>query len=347
MKVGFVINDIKTEDAKYTTVGLGHAVQAAGHEAFFISVTDFNYEPSGTVCAHARSVSGRFESQEAYFSALLGETGRESRVEMESLDVLMLRHDPAEEVERRSWAQYSPILFGQLAARAGTTVLNDPKALTSALNKTYFQQFPEAVRPKTLISRNKERIWDFIEHQGGTAVLKPLQGSGGKHVFLIKDGDRGNLNQITEVIAAEGYVVVQEYLPQAAQGDVRLFVMNGQPLQVDGRYAALRRVNSDGDIRSNVHVGGKPEPVEVTAEMMQIVETVRPKLMKDGMFLVGLDIVGDKLMEVNVFSPGGLHMMGTLYGVDFFAPVVSALERKASVRQHYRESIDNIELAML
>src|SRR5690606_3656498 len=126
------------------------------------------------------------------------------------LDVLLMRHDPAEEAERRAWAQYSPILFGQLAARAGTVVLNDPRALACALNKTYFQQFPEVVRPRTLISRNKDEIWSFIEAQGGTVVLKPLQGSGGKNVFLIKNGDASNLNQITEVISNQGYVVVQE-----------------------------------------------------------------------------------------------------------------------------------------
>src|SRR5690606_15405432 len=147
------------------------------------------------------------------------------------------------------------------------------------------------------------------------------QGSGGKNVFLVKDGESANLNQITEVISSHGYVVVQEYLPDAVNGDVRLFLMNEVPLTAGGRCAALRRVNTDGDMRSNIHAGGEPRPVEVTADMLSIVETVRPKLIKDGMFLVGLDIVGDKLMEVNVFSPGGLHTMSGMYDVDFFTPV--------------------------
>ncbi len=87
--------------------------------------------------------------------------------------------------------------------------------------------------------------------------------------------------------------------------------------------------------------------MDVTPEMLCLVETVRPKLVKDGMFLVGLDIVGDKLMEVNVFSPGGLHTMCSLYGVDYFTPVIEALQRKAAVRSHYRKSIANIELATM
>src|SRR5690606_13192688 len=160
-------------------------------EAWFINVVDFTYDPDGRVCAHAFRVPQQFDTQEEYFSALNSEHAERERVEMIDLDVLLLRHDPAEEADRRAWAQYSPILFGQLAARAGTVVLNDPRALTSALNKTYFQQFPEIVRPRTLISRNKQDIRRYIDEHSGTAVLKPLQGSGGKNVFLVRNGDLG------------------------------------------------------------------------------------------------------------------------------------------------------------
>src|SRR5690606_26577284 len=159
--------------------------------------------------------------------------------------------------------QFSPILFAQLAARDGAVVLNDPGTLASAMNKTYFQQFPESVRPRTLISRSKTEIRRFIDSENGNAVLKPLQGSGGRNVFLVKDGDSSNLNQIIEAISVDGYVVAQEYLAYAMHGDVRLFVMNGQPLRVEERYAALRRVSGNGDMRSNIHAGGHPEAVEV------------------------------------------------------------------------------------
>jgi glutathione synthase len=347
MNVGFVINDLSRENPKYTTVGLGFTAERLGHGAWFIDVTDFTYDPDGSVCAHARRFDGKVETQEEYRQGLTSDQALAMRIDIGELDVLMLRHDPAEEGEGRAWAQYSPILFGQLAARAGTVVLNDPRTLAGALNKTYFQQFPETLRPRTLISRNKDEIRSFIEKEGGRAVLKPLQGSGGRNVFLVENGASGNLNQMTEAIAREGYVVAQEYLSGAVHGDVRLFVMNGQPLTAEGRVAAIRRVNAGGDIRSNIHAGGHPQAAEVTEEMMLVVETVRPKLVKDGMFLVGLDIVGNKLMEVNVFSPGGLHMMNDLYGVDFYRPVIEALCRKSAVRDHYRRSIDNIELATL
>jgi glutathione synthase len=95
-------------------------------------------------------------------------------------------------------------------------------------------------------------------------------------------------------------------LPEAKAGDVRLFVMNGKPLERDGNYAAFRRVPAKGEVRSNIHVAGTAERVEVTKTMLSVAEMVRPKLVQDGMFLVGLDIVGNKLLEINVFTPGGL-----------------------------------------
>jgi glutathione synthase len=123
--------------------------------------------------------------------------------------------------------------------------------------------------------------------------------------------------------------------------------MNGQPLRRGDSYAAFRRVNKGPDMRSNMHVGGKPAPVKVTDAMLELVDTVRPKLIEDGMFLVGLDIVGDTLMEVNVFSPGGLGSCQKLYHVDFAETVIEALERKVALRPHYGPNLDNARLATL
>ncbi len=143
------------------------------------------------------------------------------------------------------------------------------------------------------------------EH-GGHIVLKPLQGSGGQGVFLVQPDDKSNLNQMIESISRDGYVIAQEYLPAAEKGDIRLFMMNGLPLRYRGKYAAFRRIRSADDMRSNIHAGGKKAQAEINSTHLELAKMVRPKLVQDGMFLVGLDIVGDKLMEINVFSPGGL-----------------------------------------
>ncbi|HPF77626.1 MAG TPA: glutathione synthase, partial [Phycicoccus elongatus] len=189
-----------------------------------------------------------------------------------------------------------------------------------------------------------ELITDFVDDLGGKAVLKPLQGSGGSGVFLINSAESPNLNQIIEAISRDGYVVAQEYLPEATEGDVRLFVMNGRPLEVDGKYAAFRRLPSAKDVRSNMSVGGKAAKAKVTDDMLHMVDVVRPKLVADGMFLVGLDIVGDKLMEINVFSPGGLGSAQSLVEVDFAPIIIEELERKVRIRKH-NPGLDNRSLA--
>ena len=139
----------------------------------------------------------------------------------------------------------------------------------------------------------------------------------------------------------------QEYLPAAEQGDMRLFVMNGRPLRVGRKYAAFRRVNKTGDARSNMHSGGKSEQAEVTDQMLKLVEIVRPKLAHDGMFLVGLDIVDDKLMEINVFSPGGLGSSQQHTGVDFTETIIRDRERKVQYRSYHGASMPNGDLATL
>ena len=123
--------------------------------------------------------------------------------------------------------------------------------------------------------------------------------------------------------------------------------MNGRPLKHDGKYAAFRRVNKSGDARSNMHSGGESEPAEVTDKMLRMVEIVRPKLVSDGMFLVGLDIVEDKLMEINVFSPGGLGSSSQFAGVDFTQVVIQDLERKVEYRKYYDGRMTNVQMATL
>ena len=123
--------------------------------------------------------------------------------------------------------------------------------------------------------------------------------------------------------------------------------MNGHPLQIDGKYAALRRVASKDDIRSNIHAGGTAEAVDIGETELRVAELIRPKLVADGMFLVGIDIVGDKILEVNVFSPGNLKSCSTLAGVEFAEPIFDSIERKVEIKQEYGGVFDNKHLAML
>ena len=346
MKLGFVVNRVSTEQPGYTTTRLAMTATRMGHDVWLMGVDDFAHDPDGSVTAMARTVAAKnYRSLKAYLEKVQSDEAAK-RIVVDDLDVLMMRNDPAEDVAERPWAVTSGVLFGQLAMSRGVLVVNDPTSLADAVNKTYFQHFPEEVRPRTMISRDPVAINEFIEEMKGSAVLKPLQGSGGAGVFLVSGKESPNVNQMIEALSRDGYIVVQEYLAAGKDGDTRLFVMNGQPLERDGQYAAFRRVNESTDMRSNMHAGGEAHPAKVTDEMLEMVDLVRPKLLNDGMFLVGLDIVGNKLMEVNVFSPGGLGSSQQLYEVDFTQPVIEALERKVELRRSYPD-LDNARLATL
>lgn len=345
MKIGFVVNDVATEQSTYTTLRLALAATQLGHEAFIWGVGDFAYEPDGSVSAKARAAAAKnYRSLERYL-ADVQKPDIEQQIDVGEFDVVMLRSDPAEDASENPWANNAVVAFGQLIASAGVLVVNDPTSLANALSKAYFQHFPEIVRPRTLISRDAALIESFVDDLNGKAVLKPLQGSGGSGVFLLDRKESPNLNQVIDAISRDGYVVAQEFLPEAKNGDVRMFVMNGRPLERNGAIAAFRRRSTTKDIRSNMSVGGKAEAVTVTDEMRHLVDLVRPKLLADGMFLVGLDIVGDKLMEVNVFSPGGLGSCQALYDENFAPAVIEDLERKVEIRRNYGTTLHNTDLA--
>ncbi|MBL7115065.1 MAG: glutathione synthase [Kiritimatiellae bacterium] len=347
MKIGFLVNDVMTEQAGFTTTRLAHEATKQGHEAFLFGVGDLAYDPDEFIRARARTtVKKSFKSHETYLKELQSKKGVLRRITVDDLDVLMLRNVPSDDYLARPWASTVAAEFGRLAMRHGVIVVNDPNGLSKAASKMYFQLFPEEVRPRTLITRDRNELKAFAKEKGAI-VLKPLQGSGGASVFLVRPDDVPNLNQMIDAVSRDGFVIAQEYLPAASKGDMRLFMMNGRPLRVKGKYAAFRRVRSGGDMRSNIHAGGSLAPAEVTDTDLQIAEIVRPKLVQDGMFLVGLDIVGDKLMEINVFSPGGLGSAQRFTKVNFNKVVIGALERKVEYMQYYGRNFDNTAMATL
>lgn len=347
MKIGFVVNDVMTESPVYTTTRLAMQATNMDHDVWVMGMGDFSYEPDGSLSAHAKGAADKsYRSHERYLSDVQASKSDEL-LSLAEFDVVMLRADPADDHNGAPWANNAGVAFGQLIASTGVLVVNDPGSLANALSKAYFQHFPEVVRPRTLISRDESQITAFVDDLGGRAVLKPLQGSGGSGVFMVNQEESPNLSQIIEAISRDGYVVAQEHLEAASDGDVRMFVMNGRPLMANGKYAAFRRRPSSSDMRSNMSAGGQAVAVQVTDEMLDLVEVVRPKLVADGMFLVGLDIVGDKLMEVNVFSPGGLGSCAALYDENFSVRIIEDLERKLAIGSHYPNKLTNLNLAAL
>ncbi len=327
MKIGFAVNQMLKEEVNFTTTGLALKAKEMGHDVYYVGMSDFAYTQDERMGIHARrapdmNYSG---SNELFLDTVKNEP--KVLVDSSELDVLFLRNDPSNDAKNRPWAQNAGVVFGQLAKKQGVLVLNNPDALANALNKMYFQYFPKEVRPETIITQNIDDIKAFYEAFDRKIILKPLQGSGGKNVFLINE-EQKNLNQIVDAIAQDGFIIAQEYLPAAQDGDIRLFLLDGEPIVVDGKVAAIHRVNAKNDIRSNIHQGGHAQLATITPKMYEMIELIKPKLIEDGMFLTGLDIVGDKLMEINIFSPGGVGSASELNKVDFFSPIIQAIERK-------------------
>jgi glutathione synthase len=348
VRLGIVTNDIGELGHQFATTRLAWTAADRGHTVWMISVGDLSYDPDEHIRAVGRRAIGkrRWRSGQPYLEALRGDRSVREELVVDELDALLLRENPGKDAHR-PWARTAGLLYGRLAAERGVLVVNDPDGLGRATSKMYLQEFPDVVRPRTLVSRDRDALRRFVEAEGGPVVLKPLVGSGGKDVFLVHPEDLANLNQIIEVISRDGFVIAQEYLPKAAEGDTRLVLMNGEPLRVNGRYCAFRRVRKGGDLRSNLSAGGELAKAVVTDEMLHVADIVRPRLLQDGMFLVGLDLVGDKLMEINVFSPGGLGSAGTFEKVDFAGAVIEALEKKAEAADRYAGRLTNALLATL
>lgn len=350
MKIGFAVNNLAIEPPEYTTSVLAYTAMRMGHDVWYISIGDFAYDPDENIHAYAyRAPGSDYPSCKDYIKAVQGDKAICKYVNISHLDALMLRNNPADDALTRPWARHSGINFGRFAAKSGVLVLNDPEGLDNASNKLYLQQFPKSVRPRCLITRDRKQIEEFAREEGGTVVIKPLFGSGGRNVFLLRPEDGPNAHQMIETVARDGYVIAQEYLPEALKGDTRLFLLNGQPLQCDGKIAALRRVRaeSDSDIRSNITAGAGAVKAVIDEKMLGIVDAIAPRLKHDGMFLVGLDIVGDKLMEINVFSPGGLNSAENFEKVDFSKTIILDIERKVNMKRNSQFMMRNRELAVL
>ncbi|MCR4290529.1 MAG: glutathione synthetase [Candidatus Scalindua sp.] len=348
MNIGFFVNNVHAEKAVYTTVRLAMTASNRGHHVWFIGASDFTYDPDDTIRAWAKvAPSKKYRATDKYLGALLGEKGHLERISVNDLDILFLRNNPSEENEFRTWARTAGIIFGRMAMCGGVVVLNDPNGLASALDRMYQQLLPESIRPKTLISRNRGKIKSFIKSLGGQGVLKGLKGTGGKSVFVVSTKNQSNLNQMIEAITRTGYVVAQEFLPNAQTGTVRMILMNGEPLRHKGKFAAFQWIRNPDELRSNIHASGITRGVKITDDHLRIAEAVRPRLVEDGMFLAGLDIVDNKLMGLDVFSPGGLGNAQKYEKVNFDEAVIMGLENKVDYMKYYKRQFNNADMASL
>ncbi len=346
VKIGFVVNEVSSELAAYTTTHLALAALKRGHDVCYIEIEDFSYGTDQKVHALAREVNlQKNESDRELLLTLQSHDLHEERICVDDLDILFLRNDPARDFVTRPWARLAGINFGRLASRRGVIVLNDPDGLNHAINKIYTEYLPNSVTPLSIITRDRSEIKAFVKEQNGPCILKPLIGSGGHNVFLLKPDEALNVNQMIDSVLTDGYAITQEYLPAADKGDLRVFILNGDILHVDDKPAIINRRRPQDDVRANLTVGGTAHRSDLSDSIQTVVDEIRPFILEDGLFFVGADIIGDRLIELNVFSPGGLVGASRLWDVDFHSEVVAALERKVALKS--KSPLSNRELAAL
>lgn len=298
---------------KDTTFVLMLASLARGHVVYYCRVDDL-YARDGQPYATVRRIEvGRGLPFYQLF---------EERSETLSwFDVVFMRKDPP--------VDHAYLHATQLFSLLDTTrtlVLNDPRGLRDANEKLYALHFPE-LTPRTIITSSMQRLKDFLDELGGEMIVKPLDGAGGAGIFHLRRGDR-NLNAILEASTMEGrrMIVGQQYVPEVREGDKRILLMDGEPL------GAVLRVPREDETRGNIHVGGEVRATTITASDRRIIEAIGPRLRRDGLFFVGIDVIGSYLTEVNVTSPTGIQEIDHLDGVSLEDRVIAAIEMKLSRR---------------
>lgn len=238
---------------------------------------------------------------------------------LEAGDRVLIRTNPARAEVGQDHGLALELLA--LAQEQGVTVMNDPRALARASTKLYLSTLPAHLRPRTLVSRNRTLLRRFVKEAPGRTVVKPVSGTRGSDVFLLRP-DAENLPQILDVVCRRGLAVAQDFVPEAVDGDTRVVVLGGRVLERGGRVCAVRRVPPAHDFRSNVAIGGSPTPADLSDAVRAVAEEAAAHLLADGIHLAGLDIIGTRIVEANVFATGGLPDAILHTGEDFFASVI-------------------------
>lgn len=333
MRLAFVVRSLFFQKPSFTTIHLAREAQRGGHEVFFISLNGFSWTPDGPIADAVRP--GPSDSPMEFLGPLRQESPPSETLRLGDISALFFRFNPFHPEFSEDLIQHPALHIASELEQQGIGVINSPRALSVAASKAYVLRFPESVRPRTLVSRNPARIKNFLSSLGGPAIVKPLAGSGGRHVFYVDSAEDVNLNSMLSAVRGEGYVLAQQYLPGGQ--DKRVLLWQGKVLEDAGQPAVFQRVSPKGEFRSNMQLGATRRATSLTDGERRVLETVGNQLARDGIQFAGVDLVGERLLEVNVFCPGGIQNCNDLYGANFGAAIVSHLQGKQTPEAQLRE----------
>ncbi len=247
--------------------------------------------------------------------------GAPERRPLGGLDAVLMRKDPPFDMEY----VYATYLL-ELAAADGCLVVNDPRTLRDANEKVFTAHFPHCAPPLT-VTRSAALLREFITAHGD-AVLKPLDGMGGRSIFRVRDGDP-NTGVIIETLTDHGgrFCMAQRFIPEISQGDRRVLLVDGEPVPY-----VLARIPSADDARGNLAAGARAEPNPINDRERWIAAQVGPELRARGVLFAGLDVIGDYLTEVNITSPTCIREIDRAYGTDIAGDLMTCIEARLSAR---------------
>ena len=305
---------------KDTTLGLLVAAQEQGWDLSYLELNDL-LMIDGIAYGSARDIAVSLNN-DSWFDFLTGPMV----TELAEFDVILMRKDPPFDTE---FIMATYVL--DHAEQAGSVVVNRPSGLRDA-NEKFFTTWFSAYAPSTLITRDQNAIEAFhAEH--GDIVLKPLDGMGGESVFRVTENDQ-NRSVIIETLTAHErrFIMAQQYIPEISAGDKRILIINGEPIPY-----ALARIPKAGELRGNLAAGGRGEVRELTARDREICAALGPELRELGLTIVGIDVIGDWLTEINVTSPTGVREISEQSGMDVAGEIMTAID------EIWRTQLEEIE----
>ncbi len=268
---------------------------------------------------------------------------RRSKLPLAGFDAIIMRVNPPLDTMSLNFLD---------SVRDDTFIMNDIEGLRIANNKLYTASFHGHAKkyiPTTHVSKNKDYLVSILtESESEKMIMKPLNGFGGQGVIVIEKSALTSFRSLLDFYIGEGdssnYVILQDYVAGAENGDVRILMLNGEPI------GAMRRVPASNDVRSNIRAGGVEKKHSLTAEEKALCHLIGPKLVKDGLYFVGLDVINGKLIEVNVLSPGGITRINKLNRVklqnkviDFVEQVVEVKEQVLERKSLFRKAIEDAD----
>lgn len=311
IKLGIVMDPISDINIKKdSSFAMLLEAQRRGYEIHYMEMADL-YLLQGQARARTRVLSVEPNPERWYHF------GSEQDLALSELNVILMRKDPPFDTEY-IYATY----MLERAEDAGTLIVNKPQSLRDANEKLYTSWFSQFT-PKTLVSRDPKRLKAFYQ-QEQDVILKPLDGMGGASIFRLKPEDP-NVSVILETLTAHGsqYAMAQRYIPEIVDGDKRILVVDGEPVPY-----CLARIPASGETRGNLAAGGRGEARPLSDSDWAIAKAIGPTLKAKGLIFVGLDVIGDKLTEINVTSPTCIREIEAAFPISITGMLFDAIERR-------------------